>query len=106
MNNSDALRELPFSNRSRKAEYWGLQIEEAAGHKVTPERTHIITPRIPDPDIHLLMSGESWSYELVGEVTTAGLEFPASLFRLRKGEQFEARFLYKGVSSNKVALSL
>lgn len=105
-NESNVTQELPFSNRSRKAEYWGLQVEDGEGCKVAPERTHIFTPRVPDPDLHVLVSGQLWAYDLVGEVTEDGLEFPASLFRLHRGKSYCIIFKYKGMASNQVAFKL
>lgn len=104
-NASDEPHKLPFSNRSRKAEYWGLRLEDAQGQPVKPQRTMIVNPRVPDPDVHPLASGETWTYELTGELTDAGLEFPAAIFPLRKGESYLARFAYKGVASNQTPVN-
>jgi hypothetical protein len=103
-NTAPVPHELAFSNRAHKTELLGLLVEDAAGHRLLPQRNMVIKPLRPDPDAHTLAAGGSLVHELSGTVAEGWLSFPGAMFELCPGESYRVSFRYAGITSNVVML--
>ena len=93
-----------FSNRTRKAECFGLEIYNAQGTRIIPERDLHIRPKPGALNPRILASHEKYTYDLVGELLDGWLVFPGAEFDLSQNSQVSIAFEYKGARSNVVHL--
>jgi hypothetical protein len=101
-NQSSVDIEIPFSNITCKAELLGLIITDKDSSRVQPSCDLCIRPAPQEKRLPLLSPGNTWIYDLVGEIDGGNLIFPGATYALDPEQEYSVQFSYMTLLSNTV----